>query len=259
MSLEERISQSVGRALDGMRARVEADVRAATEAVEACVRAELGASLVDVPGGSREAESGGLVRLLDAIRGLDGATSLTEVLDGLAHAARRESARAALVVLRGDRVQGWKLSGFGAIDARPKALDLGLAEAGIIGIAGRNGRPATTREDGAGPAFAELPADGFALAVPVVVGGRSVAVVYSDMAGSNVEREAVVSSGWSERTEILARHAGRCLEALTTQRAAQAPRFWVPSSRTLASTPRGEAREPGAPQATSSVEPGVPA
>ena len=72
----------------------------------------------------REIEMAGVSRLLESVRGLDGATSLSEVLDALALAAAREAARAAVVVLRGDRIQGWRISGFGARDAQPKSIDL---------------------------------------------------------------------------------------------------------------------------------------
>ena len=55
------------------------------------------------------------------------------------------------------------------------------------------------------------------LAVPVIVGGRVVAVIYAD--GVTLDgHERAVPSGWPEVIEVLARHAGRCLEALTTQR-----------------------------------------
>jgi hypothetical protein len=68
------------------------------------------------------------------------------------------------------------------------------------------------------------------LAVPVIVGGRVVAVVYADGVAHD-GREQIVPSSWPEVIEILARHAARCLEALTVQKSATqtpSPRFWVP-------------------------------
>jgi hypothetical protein len=81
-----------------------------------------------------------------------------------------------------------------------------------------------------GPAFTHLPADRMGLAVPVIVGGRVVAVVYADGVTQD-GREQLVPSSWPEVIEILARHAARCLEALTVQKSAAttpSPRFWVP-------------------------------
>jgi hypothetical protein len=173
-----------------------------------------------------------VTRLLDSIRGLDGASSLSEVLDALGQAAGREAARAAVLVLRNERLLGWKLSGFGSRDTQPKTIDLGMNECGVIGLAVGTARTVTTRDSDTaaeGPGFAHLPSDRMGLAVPVIVGGRVVAVVYADSVAQD-GREHAVPSGWPEVIEILARHAARVLEALTVQRAAASPtpRFWVP-------------------------------
>lgn len=171
----------------------------------------------------REVELAGVTRLLEAVRGLDGASSLSEVLDALSLAAAREAARAAVVVLRGERIQGWKLMGFGQRDANPKSVDLTLPEAGVIGMAVSAARAVTTRDGqaaAAGPGFQVLPADRMGLAVPVIVGGRVVAVVYGDSVTLD-GHDRGTPSGWPEVIEVLARHAGRCLEALATQKASK--------------------------------------
>jgi hypothetical protein len=219
----------------------ESDARLTTAVAEAddrlrAAQAEaarmLDASVAEARAREREAALAGLSRLREAIRGLDGATTLSEVLDVLGQSAGREAARAALLLLRGDRLQGWKLSGFGARDASPKNVELGLVDGGIIGLAVTTTRTVTTQDGhaaNAGPDVFELPADRMGLAVPVIVGGRAVAVVYADSAASDPQ-DGAVPSCWTEAIEILARHAARCLEALTAQRAAAtpAPRFWVP-------------------------------
>lgn len=180
----------------------------------------------------RELEMVGVTRLLESIRGLDGASSLSEVLDALATAAGKEAARAAVVVLRGDRIQGWKMSGFGPRDAQPKSIDLPLAEAGVIGMAVGAARVVSTRDGqaaAAGPGFEKLSADRMGLAVPVIVGGRVVAVVYAD--GVSMDgHELPVPSSWPEVIEVLTRHAGRCLEALTTQKTAP-PKIQTPAAK----------------------------
>jgi hypothetical protein len=183
--------------------------------------------------GERESELAAISRLLESVRGLDGASTLSEVLDALALAAAREASRAAVLVLRSDRLLGWKLSGFGARDSQPKLIDLAVSEAGVLGLAVSSARSATTRDGqaaGEGPDFADLPSDRMGLAVPVIVGGRVVAVVYADGVTPD-GRDPLVPSSWPEVIEILARHAARCLESLTVQKstsAAPSPRFWVP-------------------------------
>lgn len=208
----------------------------------------------------RDVEMAGVTRLLESIRGLDGASSLSEVLDALALAAAREAARAAVVVLRGDRIQGWKMSGFGQRDTQPKSVDLLLGESGVIGMAVAASRVVTTRDGqnaAAGPGFELLPADRMGLAVPVVVGGRVVAVVYAD-AVTQDGRERPVPSGWPEVIEVLARHAGRCLEALTTQRAASAPpRNQAPATPGATGHGAGPATTANPPSTMSQITDGV--
>jgi hypothetical protein len=203
----------------------------------------------------RELEMAAISRLLESIRGLDGASSLSEVLDALGQAAAREASRTAVLVLRSERLLGWKLSGFGARDAQPKLIDLALSEAGVIGVAVTSARLSTTRDSaaaGLGPGFAPLPDDRMGLGVPVIVGGRVVAVVYAD--GVTEEgNEKLVPSGWPEVIEILTRHAARCLESLTSQKSASAtpsPRLWVP--------PAGKTSQPESGEGAASAEsPGV--
>lgn len=174
----------------------------------------------------REIEMAGVSRLLESIRGLDGAATQAEVLDALALASARETARAAVLVPRGERVQGWKLSGFGSRDAQPKTVDLNVNDAGVVGLAFSTARAATTRDAASpltGPGFEPLQAERMGLAVPVVAGGRVVAIVYADgITAGGPER--AVSSGWPDVVEVLARHAGRCVEALAAMKAAESVR-----------------------------------
>jgi GAF domain-containing protein len=172
-------------------------------------------------------------RLLESVRGLDGASTLSEVFDALALAVGREASRAAVLVVRHERLTGWKLSGFGARDAQPKAIDLGLSDQGVIGRAISQARAVTVDASDpatAPPPFVEPAGETEAVAVPVIVGGRVVAVVYGEAAAPG--DRAGAPSGWTEAVEILARHSARCLEALTVQKtvAAAQPRFWVPAA-----------------------------
>jgi hypothetical protein len=86
------------------------------------------------------------------------------------------------------------------------------------------------------PSFAQDAGTRHAAALPIVVGGRVVAVLYADGPPAN---NSAVGSRWPATLEVLARHTSRALEALTIERATGlvAPR----PQRTA--TP---AREPGA-------------
>ncbi|MFP5378568.1 MAG: GAF domain-containing protein [Vicinamibacteria bacterium] len=202
----------------------------------------LSSGVADAGVREREAAMAGFSRLLDGVRALDAASSLTELLDALTDAAAREAPRAAVLVLKGERVQGWKVRGFGERDEQPKTVDLSLAEAGVIGYAVGAARPATTNDAPAatlGSGFAALPPDRMGLAVPVIVGGRVVAVVYADSGAADTD--STVPASWPESIEVLARHAARCLETLTVQRAVQTPvqRVNVPPA-VRAATPGAE-------------------
>src|SRR6185503_4074430 len=70
------------------------------------------------------------------------------------------------------------------------------------------------------PAFAGLPPGRQAIAVPFVLGGQPVAVLYADE-GLNGQPLA----SWRESVQILGRHASAFLACLTTVRTAQALRL----------------------------------
>jgi hypothetical protein len=210
--LEPKISEAV--------ANAEARARVILADAQARAADDLKAAVAGARVKEREIEMAGVTRLLESVRGLDGATTLSEVLDALALAAGREAARAAVVVLRGERINGWRLSGFGPRDAQPKLIDIPLSDSGVIGLAIGAARAVTTRDSqtaAVGPGFERIPPDRMGLAVPVVVGGRVVAVVYADAVTLD-GHERPVPSSWPELIEVLARHAGRCLEALTVQK-----------------------------------------
>lgn len=251
-------AQKLSEALDTAETRM----RFALADAEAKAAEALKESVAAAGAREREAELAAVTRLVESIRGLDGAASLSEVLDALGQASGREASRAALFVLRNERLLGWKLSGFGQRDSQPKTIDLGLTEAGVIGLAVGAARPVTTRDSqtaAEGPGFTHLPADRMGFAVPVIVGGRVVAVVYADSVTQD-GREHAVPSGWPEVIEVLARHAARCLEALTAQRATStpSPRFWVPPAN-RPNAAAGVGAPAGGPGAQSAASPTKPA
>ena len=195
-----------------------------------------------------------LGRVVDGVRRLDQASSLTDVLNALAEVAGGEAQRAGVVIVEGERIRGWRFVGFEPALPPAGQVDLALGEAGIVGEAAQSAASKSFvagAEPGAGgavPAFMTLPSGANAVAVPVMVGGDVGAIVYGDDGGGEP------AAGWRESIEILARHAGHCLEGLTAARLVQLARLdaaggleaGVPA---LALENRGDAPGDGAPTA----------
>lgn len=174
---------------------------------------------------AHQADLAHAARLVDAIRALDDARSLGEALDALADRCGREIERAAVLLVKGDRLRGWRLVGFP--DAGPaKNIEFDLDEAGLAGAVVRTGvavsRPTVGPGDEQGtrqpalPPFAQTAGLRHAMALPIVVGGAVVAVLYADAPRTDTPSAA---SRWPAMVEILARHASRALEAMTVQQA----------------------------------------
>ena len=232
MALEEKVQRSSEELLERIREQIEQEVRGLVSemltiaAKERATAAELAAVPVlsapePTPVESHTDEV--LGRLLDGVRRLDQASRLTDVLNTLAELAGNEAPRAAVLTVQADRVRGWRFVGFGPTldEDEARQVDLAFGEAGIVGravvtgdacsvVSGPNGVPRDAE-----PAFTTLPLGVRALAVPVLVGGQVMAVVYGD------DAERRPAAAWRESLEVLARHAGHCLEALTALRAAQ--------------------------------------
>jgi hypothetical protein len=175
---------------------------------------------------SHQSELAIAARLVDAIRSLDEARSLGEVLDGLAQFAAREVDRAAVLIVKEDGLHGWRMTGFAAAPAQVKQLTMTLDESGLPGAVVRAGvavsRPAVSPAQAgdrqpALPPFATDAGVRHALALPVTVDSAVVAVLYADAPRLDTPS---ASSRWPAVLEVLTRHASRALEALTVQQAA---------------------------------------
>jgi hypothetical protein len=158
--------------------------------------------------------------LLDAIRAVDGAASLSDALVAVVRGAAREAPRAALFMINGAQLTEWPVPGMASIHAgpiRPEEL-----EAGLLGQALRGMEPVLTgRGDGpSAPAFAALPAGRVAVAVPFVLGGTPVAVLYADEGAAGH-----APASWPDNVQILGRHASAHLAYITVLRTAQALRL----------------------------------
>ena len=173
----------------------------------------------------KAAELAASERLIEAVRAIDRAKSLTEILDTLVSSAGQEARRAAVLLVRNGQLRGWRFIGFGQPLDEKNDVAVPSDAAGVVAEAARTGA-AVSADSGAGhasPAFARLPPGREVLAVPVSMSGQIVAVLYADQGpddpgslGSQSPRLA-----WPSIVELLARHAARCLEAITAFRAAQ--------------------------------------
>ena len=228
-------------------ARTETDQRLAAAKAEAeaslaetiaASRAEAvevtGRHLVDARAAERQAELAFAERLSDAIRRLDNARSLIEVIDVLVDASAREVPRVAVFLVRGRKLAGWRAAGF-TRDDDPRELEVPLDQAGLLTKAVRALAAVATSgampgDAGATP-FGSLPAASAALAIPLRVGGETVGVLYADDVSP---REHEAPSVWPESLDVLARHACRCLEVVTIARVTQPVSIPAPSSPTAA-------------------------
>ncbi len=189
----------------------------ALEAREAAAATER--TLNAVHAADREHELACTDRMLTAFRQLDAAASLTEVLNALADHAAAETGRAAVLVVAGSRLRGWVLRGLGFTD--PAAIDVPIEPYTVFGLALAQGNAVSTAEAPIGAdgdplsTLLAAPPGSAGLAIPISVGGRAVAILYADDANG---ADPMVPSTWPELVEILARHAGRCLEVLTMSR-----------------------------------------
>jgi hypothetical protein len=161
-------------------------------------------------------------RLVDTIRALDRARSLSEILDTLGTCACREAKRIGILLVRHGQLRAWRFIGFGAELDQRTDYELRSGDAGVIADAARTGLTASA--DSATPlstpAFAQLPPGREVLAVPVPMSGQVVAVLYADQGPAEVS-DAELRVAWPATLEVMARHAARCLEAITAFRAAQ--------------------------------------
>lgn len=162
-----------------------------------------------------------LPRLAAALRAMDQASTLTELLAAALKAAAAEAPRAALFLVQGTELREWSVDGVPSVDAGP--LRTAGREAGVIADALRRHEPVATgaEEEHGAPFFATLPRDGVALAVPLVLNGTPVAVLYADQGTDGTQGEAV----WRDAVQVIGRHAAACASALTALRTAEALRY----------------------------------
>jgi hypothetical protein len=207
MSFDEQLERTLDVLTDRLRDDVARQVRSVAEELAAAARAERDAMIPPAPEppSLAAAESQPLPEKLAAgIRALTAARSLSEILDTLVGESAHAASRVALVLVRGAGFREWRSHGFDA-----PISDLANADAGVIREAAQTAAPAS---HAGAPGFANLAADDPCLALPLVIGGQPVAVLYAD---------TVHGPASADHLEILTLHAARCLEALTAIKAAR--------------------------------------
>jgi hypothetical protein len=180
--------------------------------------------------GRDEGQQEGISRLAASLGEIDAATSLTGILDALLSAAAREATRAALVLVKADRLYMWRLRGFEVTAATD--LTIPIEEGGFVAEAVQSGTPTWAGKGPPGRFPFLARATDCAVALPIVLGVRTVvAVLYADRVDGpdchggdepadkkeNDDRRTV----WVATLEALVRHAARCLEVVTAFRTAQ--------------------------------------
>jgi hypothetical protein len=164
----------------------------------------------------RHEQAAALRRLLDGIRRLDAASSLSAALETLARCALAQSSRVVIFIVEGDRLKSWGHFGF---EPGQGAFDVTIAAVTIVhsALATKQStvfRAAEGDDDPSLPPFMRPPAGHVGLVAPLVVGGEVVAVLYAD--GVDPSDDSLLS--WAEEVELLARHARARLESLTSER-----------------------------------------
>jgi hypothetical protein len=225
--------QEVREAVDRFTARIRQDADKHLEALAAellvVARGDIHTSRLDVERAAvdvaRAVAKGGsharrdlVVRIIDAIRRLDEATSLGGIIDALALGAAAEAARVAVLMVDDQTLRAWRHHGFApgqaprdiAASASP-VLAAALKLRQITAVPGASGAPDITI-----PVFMHPPAGHIGLILPLVVGKDVVALVYADGADRSASEPG--APVWNDQVEVLVRHASARLENVTSQR-----------------------------------------
>jgi hypothetical protein len=153
-----------------------------------------------------------LPALAAAVHALDDTRTLTQALDALVtHAAI--IGRAALFVIDGDRLKSWKAVGIADADVRSVESSIGGRD--LLARAIQAGQGMRTSADLPAPPFARASAQRAGLGVPVMIGGRAVAVMYVDRGDDDPQADVAADFAL---VESLARHASAIVALRTAMR-----------------------------------------
>ena len=156
-------------------------------------------------------------RLLQAVRKLDDAASLSSILEALAHAVAAETSRVAVLIVEPNVYRSWGHFGF---NEGQGPFDIPATQSAFLKTAAFGRQSVLLSSVDASnadlPVFMRPPAGQSGLITPLAVGGEVVAILYAEGADRlTQESEAAV---WIEEIEVLARHASARLETVTSER-----------------------------------------
>lgn len=220
LAAERDQARAIQREREDLRGAVEREREQSRALTEKARQAQV-AALEKARAAQRQVQLETVERILGAVRAMSTAGSLSDTLTALLNGASAEAPRAAVFLVNGSALQGWRSSGF--TGPSPASVQLSLDECPLFAEALRSGEPAAVADGdaSAAPRFAALAFHAEALAFPIVLGGDTVAMLYAD-SGDDAGRD--VPATWRETLQILSRHASACLAHLTTVRTAQALR-----------------------------------
>jgi hypothetical protein len=199
-------------------------VRRAVDRVLAEVRAPLDGTLRGLAGTIAIEARAVDVRFTAAMRLLDDALTLKDVLNTLADCVAGEVERSAVLIVAPGRLKGWRFSGFGGAAADPRTIEVLSTTGGLLGAVVHTKAMivslASTPRASAGdlPPFAQATDRRDAAVMPVVLGGTVAAAVYADAPSVGEE-----SPSWVAAVNRLTRYAGLVLEARTARYLTGAP------------------------------------
>lgn len=192
-----------------------------------------------------EAGDGGalLTHLHEAQQEMLAATDQVGLLTQLLLSCTVSCSRVAFFIVRKEALMGWAARGFeGARDSDVRSLSIGFDEDTILGAAYRAGAPVISTPEQYSGDMAVLsklgggmPAE--SMAVPIFLRDKIAAVLYGDSG-----REPTITD--PELPQILALHAGLCLETLATRQ-----KFPRPKTTTVTSRSGATSRPAAAPRA----------
>ena len=186
--------------LDSLQQRMQTEIAAARQA------AQVSAQPAAPPLATAAVPAAAFERLLAATRHIDGARTLSQALESLLAHAGAVAGRAAIFLINADRLKAWKTSGIPDVDAQTVESSIGGKD--LLARAIQSGQATAS----GAPPFARLPAGRAGLAVPLMIGGRAVAVLYAD-SGTNPP-----PAGSAEIVEVLVRHASAIVALRTAMR-----------------------------------------
>ncbi|HEX5475507.1 MAG TPA: hypothetical protein VFX12_12680 [Vicinamibacterales bacterium] len=201
------------------RQRADSEIAAERERAQAAIGAErqraeaaVAAAQRQAPSAPTQAGTDSTTALVAGVRAIDEAASLGGIFTALLDATAAFSSRALLFVVSGDHLKGIRGRGFDTLD--PAQIDNPVAGDGLLATAVKSARTCPASANHPAPSFAALPPEAAGVAVPLILGGHVVAVLYADdrePAGTRLE-------AWAGAVELLAHHGATALGLLTATR-----------------------------------------